>query len=190
MNFLWRSNNNELKRQSCSEWSQLIFCNMFRKGSLINLHNYPFHLIIYLSYWTFGDEPCNGFSQWGGCVFQSFLYIAWYFSFSVLGNYNPFFFAAHLLDVAICFKTLGTILQSVTHNGKQVSTSSILVNGCYGRLPRHQILPQPWLTVNWLIMFSCWFIMPLSILVGRRHYVFGLSIHPFVCPSFFPSVCL
>ena len=40
---------------------------------------------------------------------------------SLLGNwYNYFFFAAHLLDVAICFKTLGTILQSVTHNGKQV----------------------------------------------------------------------
>ena len=53
------------------------------------------------------------------CV-QSFLYILWYFLFSMLGNYNFFFFAAHLLDVAIGFKTLRTILQSVTHNGKQV----------------------------------------------------------------------
>ena len=52
---------------------------------------------------------------------QSFLYIAWYFVFSVLGNFNYFFYAAHLLDVAVCFKTLGTILQSVTHNGKQAS---------------------------------------------------------------------
>ena len=39
---------------------------------------------------------------------------------SCLGNINYFFFAAHLIDVAVCFKTLGTILQSVTHNGKQV----------------------------------------------------------------------
>ena len=54
---------------------------------------------------------------------QSFLYIAWYFVFSVLGNFNYFFYAAHLLDVAVCFKTLGTILQSVTHNGKQVGYS-------------------------------------------------------------------
>jgi hypothetical protein len=51
---------------------------------------------------------------------QSFLYITGYFVFSLLGNYNYFFYAAHLLDVAVCFKTLGTILQSVTHNGKQV----------------------------------------------------------------------
>ena len=30
------------------------------------------------------------------------------------------FFAAHLLDIAMGFKTLRTILSSVTHNGKQV----------------------------------------------------------------------
>jgi hypothetical protein len=53
---------------------------------------------------------------------QSFLYITGYFVFSLLGNYNYFFYAAHLLDVAVCFKTLGTILQSVTHNGKQVGS--------------------------------------------------------------------
>lgn len=41
---------------------------------------------------------------------------------SVLGHYNNFFFAAHLLDIAMGFKTLRTILSSVTHNGKQVST--------------------------------------------------------------------
>ena len=39
---------------------------------------------------------------------------------SVLGHYNNFFFAAHLLDIAMGFKTLRTILSSVTHNGKQV----------------------------------------------------------------------
>ncbi len=49
---------------------------------------------------------------------------------SCLGNINYFFFAAHLIDVAICFKTLGTILQSVTHNGKQVGVifnSNVLI---------------------------------------------------------------
>ena len=58
----------------------------------------------------------------GIASFQSFLYIAWYFTWSCLGNLNYFFFAAHLLDVAVSFNTLRTILQSVTHNGKQVST--------------------------------------------------------------------
>ncbi|CAC5393895.1 RYR2 [Mytilus coruscus] len=59
--------------------------------------------------------------KWG-VIFtdNSFLYIAWYFIFSVLGNRNYFFFAAHLLDVAIAIPALRTILQSVTHNGKQV----------------------------------------------------------------------
>ncbi len=51
---------------------------------------------------------------------QSFLYLAWYMAMSVLGHYNNFFFAAHLLDIAMGFKTLRTILSSVTHNGKQV----------------------------------------------------------------------
>ncbi|XP_062863941.1 ryanodine receptor 2 [Trichomycterus rosablanca] len=51
---------------------------------------------------------------------NSFLYLAWYMLFSVLGHYNNFFFAAHLLDVAMGFKTLRTILSSVTHNGKQL----------------------------------------------------------------------
>ncbi|XP_031434602.1 ryanodine receptor 2 isoform X2 [Clupea harengus] len=57
-----------------------------------------------------------------GVVFtdNSFLYLAWYMSVSVLGHYNNFFFAAHLLDIAMAFKTLRTILTSVTHNGKQL----------------------------------------------------------------------
>ncbi|XP_025103910.1 ryanodine receptor-like isoform X4 [Pomacea canaliculata] len=65
--------------------------------------------------------------KWG-VIFtdNSFLYIAWYFLFSVLGNFNYFFFAAHLLDVAIGFKTLRTILQSVTHNGKQLVLTVML----------------------------------------------------------------
>ncbi|XP_012989669.2 ryanodine receptor 2 isoform X4 [Esox lucius] len=57
-----------------------------------------------------------------GVVFtdNSFLYLAWYMTISVLGHYNNFFFAAHLLDIAMGFKTLRTILTSVTHNGKQL----------------------------------------------------------------------
>ncbi|XP_071336383.1 ryanodine receptor 2 isoform X3 [Trachinotus anak] len=57
-----------------------------------------------------------------GVVFtdNSFLYLAWYMVMSVLGHYNNFFFAAHLLDIAMGFKTLRTILSSVTHNGKQL----------------------------------------------------------------------
>uniref|UniRef100_A0A672JJC7 Ryanodine receptor 2b (cardiac) n=1 Tax=Salarias fasciatus TaxID=181472 RepID=A0A672JJC7_SALFA len=57
-----------------------------------------------------------------GVVFTdgSFLYLAWYMIMSVLGHYNNFFFAAHLLDIAMGFKTLRTILSSVTHNGKQL----------------------------------------------------------------------
>ncbi|XP_068597641.1 ryanodine receptor 2-like [Brachionichthys hirsutus] len=57
-----------------------------------------------------------------GVVFtdNSLLYLAWYMAMSVLGHYNNFFFAAHLLDIAMGFKTLRTILSSVTHNGKQL----------------------------------------------------------------------
>ena len=51
---------------------------------------------------------------------QAFLYSLWYFVFSILGNFNYFFFAAHLLDIAVAVPALKTILQSVTHNGKQV----------------------------------------------------------------------
>jgi ryanodine receptor 2 len=67
--------------------------------------------------------------KWG-IIFtdNSFLYIAWYFVFSFLGNFNYFFYAAHLLDVAVCFKTLGTILQSVTHNGKQLVLTFMLTS--------------------------------------------------------------
>lgn len=59
---------------------------------------------------------------WFSLVRQSFLYLVWYTTMSILGHYNNFFFAAHLLDIAMGFKTLRTILSSVTHNGKQVRT--------------------------------------------------------------------
>nr|XP_023658007.1 ryanodine receptor 3 [Paramormyrops kingsleyae] len=57
-----------------------------------------------------------------GVVFTDnpFLYLVWYTTMSILGHYNNFFFAAHLLDIAMGFKTLRTILSSVTHNGKQL----------------------------------------------------------------------
>ncbi|XP_067007679.2 ryanodine receptor [Anabrus simplex] len=58
---------------------------------------------------------------------NAFLYSLWYFIFSVMGNFNRFFFAAHLLDVAVGFKTLRTILQSVTHNGKQLVLTVMLL---------------------------------------------------------------
>ncbi|XP_061915089.1 ryanodine receptor 2-like isoform X1 [Entelurus aequoreus] len=51
---------------------------------------------------------------------NSFLYLAWYTLMSFLGHFNNFFFATHLLDIAMGFKTLRTILSSVTHNGKQL----------------------------------------------------------------------
>ncbi|XP_073986803.1 ryanodine receptor isoform X3 [Rhodnius prolixus] len=58
---------------------------------------------------------------------NAFLYSFFYFIFSILGNFNNFFFAAHLLDVAVGFKTLRTILQSVTHNGKQLVLTVMLL---------------------------------------------------------------
>ncbi|KAK9885791.1 hypothetical protein WA026_013660 [Henosepilachna vigintioctopunctata] len=58
---------------------------------------------------------------------NSFLYSLYYFVFSILGNFNNFFFAAHLLDVAVGIKALRTILQSVTHNGKQLVLTVMLL---------------------------------------------------------------
>lgn len=60
----------------------------------------------------------------GFLFLQSFLYLIWYTTMSIFGHFNNFFFAAHLLDIAMGFKTLRTILSSVTHNGKQVSSST------------------------------------------------------------------
>jgi ryanodine receptor 2 len=58
---------------------------------------------------------------------NSFLYNLWYFSFSLLGNFNYFFFCAHLLDIAVAIASLRTILQSVTHNGKQLVLTVMLL---------------------------------------------------------------
>uniref|UniRef100_A0A915J8S7 Uncharacterized protein n=1 Tax=Romanomermis culicivorax TaxID=13658 RepID=A0A915J8S7_ROMCU len=59
---------------------------------------------------------------WKMCVIisdRSFLYQLAYFGLSILGNWNPFFYAGHLIDMVISFPMLQTILKSVTHNGRQ-----------------------------------------------------------------------
>ncbi|CAG7835911.1 unnamed protein product [Allacma fusca] len=58
---------------------------------------------------------------------NAFLYSLLYFIFSILGNFNFFFFAAHLLDIAVAVPALKTILQSVTHNGKQLVLTVMLL---------------------------------------------------------------
>ena len=44
-----------------------------------------------------------------------------------MGNFNYFFFAGHLLDIAVAIDALRTILQSVTHNGKQLLLTVMLL---------------------------------------------------------------
>merc|ERR1719495_583548 len=51
---------------------------------------------------------------------NTFLYLLFYFIFSVLGNYTYFFFAAHLIDVAVGVPALRIILQAITYNGKEL----------------------------------------------------------------------
>jgi hypothetical protein len=57
-----------------------------------------------------------------GVVFtdKAFLYNLMYLIFSALGNWNHFFFCVHLLDIVMGFNLLRTVLQSVTHNWKQL----------------------------------------------------------------------
>lgn len=56
-----------------------------------------------------------------------FLYQLWYLVFSILGNYNYFFFAAHLLDVAVGVAALRIILEAITYNGKQLMLTVFLL---------------------------------------------------------------
>ena len=58
---------------------------------------------------------------------QPFLYQLWYLVFSLLGNYNYFFFAAHLLDVAVGVAALRIILEAITYNGKQLMLTVFLL---------------------------------------------------------------
>ena len=65
-------------------------------------------------------------------ILQTFMYLMIYFVFSVLGNLNYFFFAFHLIDVAIGVPALRIILQAITYNGKElVLTVGLLSIVCY-----------------------------------------------------------
>ncbi|CAF0986197.1 unnamed protein product, partial [Rotaria sordida] len=57
----------------------------------------------------------------------SFLYVFFYFLLSIIGNFTFFVFAIHLLDVAISVKALSTILKSITHNGRQLLLTIMLM---------------------------------------------------------------
>ena len=59
--------------------------------------------------------------------FQPFIYQLLYLVFSILGNYNYFFFAAHLLDVAVGVAALRIILEAITYNGKQLALTVMLL---------------------------------------------------------------
>ena len=58
---------------------------------------------------------------------SNFLYLIGYLILSILGHYNYFFYAGNLIDIAMGFKTLRTILSSVTHNGKQLILTMLLL---------------------------------------------------------------
>ncbi|CAF1140795.1 unnamed protein product [Rotaria sordida] len=66
--------------------------------------------------------------KWG-VIFtdNSFLYVFFYFLFSIIGNFAFFVFAIHLLDIAISVKALSTILKSITHNGRQLLLTIMLM---------------------------------------------------------------
>jgi hypothetical protein len=46
----------------------------------------------------------------------------------VLGNLNYFFYAFLLLDIAVSIKSLTTILKSITHNGKNLMLTIMLMS--------------------------------------------------------------
>ncbi|KHJ43415.1 EF hand [Trichuris suis] len=58
---------------------------------------------------------------------KSFQYLMMYLFFSAVGIWNPFFYAGHLIDVVFSFPMLQTILKSVTHNGKQLILTVMMV---------------------------------------------------------------
>merc|ERR1719391_479850 len=63
---------------------------------------------------------------------NTFMYLIFYFVFSVFGNCNYFFFAAHLIDVAVGVPALRIILQAIPYNGKElVLTVGLLSIVCY-----------------------------------------------------------
>lgn len=114
---VWKKHPSNSKNQTRGRVSSICEFSLF---IIIILYNFSFSIInIDWRYqiWKSGVTITD----------NSFLYSLWYFIFSILGNFNNFFFAAHLLDVAVGFKTLRTILQSVTHNGKQLVLTVMLL---------------------------------------------------------------
>lgn len=56
------------------------------------------------------------------------LYYTAYVVFALLGNLlSPFFFAFHLMDLVHRQETLRAVIRAVTHNGKQLLTTVLLV---------------------------------------------------------------
>ncbi|EDS26368.1 ryanodine receptor 3, brain [Culex quinquefasciatus] len=79
----------------------------------------------------------------------------WYFIFTVMGNFNNFFFAAHLLYVAVDFKTLCTILQSVTHNGKQLARKQDLLEKRSSSSDISFVFSQPQVSIKTFLLLNC-----------------------------------
>ncbi|EDV29875.1 uncharacterized protein TRIADDRAFT_52741 [Trichoplax adhaerens] len=62
------------------------------------------------------------------CTDRNFIYLLFYLLFSLLGNcLNNFFFAVHLIDFGFGNKTLSTVLQSVTHHGRQLIMTLLMM---------------------------------------------------------------
>lgn len=57
-----------------------------------------------------------------------FQYQLAYLVFSILGNYNAFFYALHLIDLVRSSPMLQTLLKSVTYNGTQVTSDTNLTS--------------------------------------------------------------
>ncbi len=75
------------------------------------------------------------------CIMQPFLYQLWYFVFSILGNYNYFFFAAHLLDVAVGVAALRIILE-VNNNHSNNNNNNNNNNNYLFSIPGHHAQRQ------------------------------------------------
>jgi hypothetical protein len=59
---------------------------------------------------------------------SSLRFYALYVTFTWLGNFvSPFFFCFHLLDIVNRSPTLAAVLQAVTHNGRQLVMTFVLM---------------------------------------------------------------
>lgn len=72
---------------------------------------------------------------WMAFADSTLRFYALYVTFTWLGNFvSPFFFSFHLMDIVNRSPTLKAVLQAVTHNGRQlVMTFVLMVRGlCLG----------------------------------------------------------